>query len=175
MYRIRREIVVRFLPVVLLVSGFAVVYMGMPPLWQLRDPSLGLRVPLVSLPPGTTPDIWSSVPGFLHLLIAGFQAVLLVELARMVWSASSSLTIGRFLLTSLYEVVLVIDTFRLWGRDWLVWALHELRLRELCGPLEVCYPSSGATPWLSLVCLALLAVSLLDTKRLWRRQRRNPV
>jgi hypothetical protein len=166
MYGIRWKVVARFLPALLLASGFVAVYMGMPPLWQLRDPSLGLHVPLVSVPPGTTSDVWSSVPGFLHLLIASFQVVLLVELARMVWSANGSLTPGRFLLATLYEAALIIDTFRLWGRDWLVWALHELRFRELCEPSEACYPSSGATPWPSLVCLVvLLTVSLLDLRR----------
>ncbi len=88
--------------------------------------------------------------------MAALQGILLVESVRFFWIWVGSMTPGRFFLTLLYDIALAVDMFRLWGRDWFIWAMHELRLGELCDPREACYPVSGATPWLSLFSLSAL-------------------
>jgi hypothetical protein len=171
MYRIQRQAIMSVLPVLLLIIAFAFVYFGVPPLLPLRKNPDWPYVALVSVPPGTTPDTWSSVPGLLHLLLAAFQCVLLVEIARLVWSAGNALSAHRLLITITYEAALVFDMFRLWGRDWLVWILYQLNLGKLCSSTSPCYPISGAMPWLSLSALGLtLAVVNLDRVRVNPRQ-----
>jgi hypothetical protein len=96
-----------------------------------------------------------------HVFLASLQGILLVEIARLFWVAAKELTVSRFILTLIYEATLIIDMFRLWGRDWLVWALYQLHLGKLCDPTHPCYPVSGATPWPSLSLLVLLILSLL--------------
>lgn len=160
MHRIRRKTLESLLPLLLLAAPLGMVYFGVGPLLPSLDASLGPHVPLVSVPKGTTRDVWSSVPGLFHVLLAAFQAVLLVELARLFWAATGALTTGRLMLTLLYEGTLVLDMFRLWGRDWFVWGMHELRLGDLCEPTDPCYPVSGAMPWPSLLALGLLLILL---------------
>lgn len=165
MYRIQRKTIARLLPVLLSITAFAFVYFGVPPLLPLRKAQNWPYVALVSAPPGTTPDIWSSIPAGLHLSLAALQCVLLVEAARLVWIASGAMPVSRFLMTLGYEAALVFDMLRLWGRDWLVWILYQLNLGELCSPDAACYPVSGAVPWVSLSLLALLLVSLVVDRR----------
>lgn len=161
MYRIRRKTIVRSLPVLLLVAAMAMIWLGVPSVTFLRTEPYWPLVPLVSVPPGTTQDILSSAPGGLHVFLASLQGILLVEMARLFWVAAKELTVSRFMLTLIYEVTLVVDMFRLWGKDWLVWALYQLNLGRLCDPAHPCYPVSGATPWLSLSLLVLILLSLV--------------
>lgn len=165
MHRIRRKTIERFFPVLLLVASMGMVYFGVGPLLPFRDASLGPHVQLVSIPQGTVPDLWSSIPGLLHVWIGALQGVLLVELARLSWVVTGAMTTSRFALTLLYDVALVIDMFRLWGRDWFVWGLHELHLGDLCKLTETCFPISGAIPWPSLSVLSLLLLLLLLESR----------
>ncbi len=158
MYRIQRQVIMSVLPVLLLVIAFAFVYFGVPPLLPLRKNPDWPYVALVSAPPGTAPDTLSSVPVLLHLLLAAFQSVLLVEIARLIWSTGNELSAYRLLVTVIYEASLVFDMFRLWGRDWLVWILYQLNLGNLCSSTSPCYPISGAVPWLSLSVLGLTLV-----------------
>src|SRR5215207_5307092 len=99
MYRIRRKTIERLFPVLLLVAPFGMVYFGVRPLWPFLDASLGPHVPLVSVPQGTTPDVWSSIPGLLHVWIGALQWVLLVEIARLSWVVTGAMTTSRFILT----------------------------------------------------------------------------
>lgn len=155
MYRVRCEVIARAIPVALLISAFAFVFFGVPPVSHVRNDSHWPCVALVSVAPGTTSDVWSSVPGLLHVSLAAFQAVLLVEAARLAWVTCNTLTVTRFFATLLYEAALVFDMFRLWGRDWLVWMLYQLHLGELCATSSPCFPISGATPWISFSALVL--------------------
>jgi hypothetical protein len=166
MYRIRRQALENFLPLLLLVASFCVVYFGLAPVWLLRDAPLGPQVPLVSVPQGTTSDVWSSLPGLLHIWLAALLGILFIEVARLLWIATGVMTVARFVSTLLYELSIVVDMFRLWGRDWLVWAKYELRLGQLCDPVEACFPVSGAIPWFSLLTLLLVMIVSL---RSWSR------
>jgi hypothetical protein len=160
MYRIQRKTIASLLPVLLLIGAFAFVCFGVPPLLPLRADPHWPYVALVSVSPGTTPDLWSSVPVLLHLALAALQCVLIVELARLVWISSNAMPVGRFLMTFIYEAALTLDMFRLWGSDWLVWISYQLNLGELCSSDTPCYPVSGAVPWISLSALALMLASL---------------
>jgi hypothetical protein len=170
MYRIQRQTIAQLFPVLLLITAWSFVYFGVPPLVPLRTDPHFPYVALVSVSPGATPDTWSSVPVLLHLSLAALQCVLLVEMARLVWIASNAMPVHRFLFTLSYEVALVFDIFRRWGRDWFVWILYQLNLGELCSPATPCYPFSGALPWISLSLLSLLLLSLVaDRQRKWQR------
>ena len=161
MYRIRREVIGSFIPLLLLFGAFGLVCFGVPSVLPLRtDPHWPL-VALVSVSPGTTSDVLSSVPGLLNVSVAAFQCVVLVEVVRFFWIARHVMTPMRFLLTLSYEAALVVDMFRLWGRDWFVWTRYQLRLGELCSATTPCFPVSGAMPWLSLALLGLVLASLL--------------
>jgi hypothetical protein len=144
-----------------LIAAFALMYLGVPPVVPLRDDAHWPLVPLVSISPGISPDVLSSLPGALHILMAALQCIFLVEIARLFWIGSKTLTIGRFILTIAYEAALAIDMFQRWGRDWFVWALYQMRLSELCDLTNPCYPISGTVPWLSLFILGLLLALLM--------------
>jgi len=162
MYRIQRKAIARFFPVLLLILAFALVCFGVPPLPPLRADPGWPYVALVSVAPGSAPDTWSSVPVLLHISLAAFQCVLLVEVARLFWIFGNALSVRRFLATLVYEVALVLDMFRLWGRDWYVWILYQVNLGELCPSTAPCFPVSGAVPWFSLLSiLGLMFLSLI--------------
>jgi hypothetical protein len=161
MYRIRRQTIVTLLPPSLLIVAFGFVFFGIPPVFPVRTETHWPYVPLVSVAPGTTPDVWSSVPGLLHVSFSAFQCVLLVETARLAWVVSKSMNVERFLATFVYEAALVFDMFRLWGRDWLVWVLYQLHLGRLCSSVTPCFPISGVVPWISLSALGLALASLM--------------
>jgi hypothetical protein len=161
MYWIQRKAVAQLLPMFFLIAAFAFVYFGVPPLVPFRTDPAGPYVALVSVAPEVAPDIWSSVPVLLHLSLAALQCVLLVELARIIWIASNVMRAHRYLMTLLYEAALVIDMFRLWGRDWFVWILYQLKFGELCSSPSRCYPFSGAFPWVSLSALVIVLTSFI--------------
>jgi hypothetical protein len=145
-------------PALLLTGSWSMVYFGFGPIWSLRKDSIWPLVPLVSIPQGTTPDVWSSVPGLLSVGIAAAQSILLVEIVRIVWVYSRKMAI----LTLGYEVALLLDWFRVWAGDWYVWALYQLRLGDLCSKSgQPCFPLSGHEPWLSLAMLLLVFASAL--------------
>ena len=168
MHWIRRKTVETILPALLLSMAFCMVCFGAKPLWSSRESDLWPQLPLVSVPQGTTPDVWSSVSNLLDVGIASLQVVLVVEFARVLWVVSGTMTTGRFALTLLYQLALFFDMLRLWARDWFVWARHALRIGDLCDPTEPCYPVSGAVPWLSLVALILLVFLLFKSPTLHR-------
>lgn len=114
--------------------------------------------PLISVPPGSTSDVWSTLPGFLKVCAAAFQSFLLVELAKIFWLLSRRLNIWRFLLASAYAVTLVLDWLHVWAGDWFVWLLYRLQLGELCEPAMPCYPVTAIQPWGSLLFLVVLLI-----------------
>jgi hypothetical protein len=160
MYRIQRKTIGRFLPVLLLFTAFCFVYFGIPPLLPLRTEPHWPYVALVSVSPETAPDTWSSVPVLLHLSLAALQCVLMVEGALLIWIARKTITSARFLVTLGYEVALVVDIFRLWGRDWFTWILYQMRLGKLCSSASPCLPVSNSKPWVSLAALCIVLVVL---------------
>lgn len=167
MYWIQRKVIERLLPGLLLTGAFALVYFGVPPILPVRTDPQWPYVSLVSVSPGTTPDVWSSVPGLLHVSIAALQCILLVEVARLIWVVNKTMTVSRFLVTLFYEAALVVDMFRAWGGDWFVWIRYQLHLGELCSAAAPCFPISGAVPWISLAALGLALASLVE----WQQQR----
>jgi hypothetical protein len=152
-------------PALLLSIAWGMVYFGVAPLWPLREDAAWPMVPLVSLPPGSTPDVWSSVLGLLQVCIAAAQCILVVELARIVWTFPVRLALAALA----YELVLFVDWFRAWAGDWYIWALYQLRLGELCTQSAPCYPTSGHKPWPSLVMLLLVCAVLFTADRRVRR------
>jgi hypothetical protein len=163
MHWIRREALISLIPIVLLLTAFMFLYFGVPPLWPLRNGSDWPHVALVSVSPGTTHDVRSSVPGLLYLLISALQCMLLVGLVRLMWLAQKVMTPYKFILTLAYQVALTIDTFRLWGRDWFVWILYQLNIGNLCYSTNPCYPRSEALPWGSfLILVGLLIVTIQE-------------
>lgn len=166
MYGLQREMMTRSLPILLLFGALALVYLGVPSVLPLNPDADWPRVPLVSAPAGTAPDVWSSVPGLLQLLFSALQAIVLVEIARLVWILKGTVTAPRYLLTFAYEIALIVDMFRLWGRDWQVWVLHQLSLSELCPEAAPCFPASDAVPWPSMSVLVVTFVVLkMDRSR----------
>lgn len=171
MHWLRRETLVRLFPISLLLAAFTFLCFGVPPLLPFRREAYWPQVALVSVPPGTTPDVLSSVPGLLYVSISALQCVLLVTLVQLIWIAQGSMTSYKFILTLAYQASLAIDMFRMWGRDWLVWILYQLTLGNLCPPNIPCYPVSGVVPWISLSMLGLmLAIITLEGKRLTESQ-----
>jgi hypothetical protein len=161
MYRIQRKTLAHLLSALLLIGAFALVYFGVPPLVPFRTEPHWPYVSLVSVEPGVAPDIWSSVPVLLHLFLAALQCILLVEVARLIWIASNTMRVHRYLVTLVYEVALAIDIFRLWGQDWFVWISYQLKLGQLCSLPSSCYPFSGAFPWISLSALIIVLTTLM--------------
>jgi hypothetical protein len=171
MHWLRREALVKLFPVLFLLAAFTFLCFGVPPLLPLRYEADWPQVALVSVPPGTTPDVLSSVPGLLYVSISALQCTLLVAIVQFLWIAHGTMTSYKFILTVVYQTTLVIDMFRLWGKDWLVWILYQLNLGNLCPPAVRCYPVSGAVPWISLSALGLiLAAMMLDRKHSVRSQ-----
>jgi hypothetical protein len=175
MHWIRREALISLIPISLLVTAFMFLYLGVPPLLPLRNGSDWPHVALVSVSPGTTPDVRSSVPGLLHTSICVLQCLLLVELVRLMWLVQKVMTPYKFILTLAYQVALTIDTFRLWGRDWFVWILYQLNFGNLCYSAAPCYPRSEALPWGSLLLLVgLLIVTAQERLSGWASKASRP-
>lgn len=160
MHRLRRQTLRQLLLSTIMAAPLVMVYFGVEPIWPLRVDSIWPHTPLVSVPEGATADVWSSVPGLLSVAVAAIQCMLLVEVVRYLLLLQGSMTPTWFVGSLAYELALLVDMFRRWGHDWFIWALHELRLGELCDPGEACFPVTDALPWGSFIILCLLLMPL---------------
>lgn len=151
----------------LLVVPWFLVYWGVPPIWQDRVDPVGPLVPLVSVPEGVAPDIWSSVPGLLRVALSAFQGIVLVELARITLVILRRMDPLLFVATAAYELSLALDWLRIWAADWFIWVFYRLRLTRLCED-PICLPVEGEKPWISL---SVLVITLLI---LWGKRRGSP-
>lgn len=152
-----------YLPIVLLLAPWLLLYLGVPPLWPDRVDPIWPLIPLVSVPNGVAPDVWSSVPGLLRVALSAFQGIVLVELARIILITSRRMGLMLFLATAAYQFALALDWLRVWAGDWFVWILYRLHLAPLCEASASCLPVEGKKPWFSFVFL-IFALLLL-----WRK------
>lgn len=119
-------------------------------------------LPIVGVIPwDRTSDVMSSIPGLFKALLVGGFGALIVEAAKVSLPRTSRVSYSLLLG---YQLVLVSDALRAYGRDWWAWLTFWLRLRSR--GLEWFDPSLGV-PWPSL--LVMLSVALY----LWREQTRR--
>jgi hypothetical protein len=150
--------IVLLLSLIFLALSWFLIYFGVKPLWPLRSEPVWPLVALVSVPEGTSPDVLSSVPGILSVALAAFQSLFFVEIAKIILIQKIRVSLFQHLLLLSYELSVVVDWFRVWSYDWFVWGLYRLHLGKLCRETDICYPTTGTFPLVSLFFLSAILI-----------------
>lgn len=117
----------------------------------------GPTLPLVSLPFDPRRDFVSSVPSLFAVLLLAVGCAVIIELSKGALLAyGAQRPYGSFILLFAFQILLALDLFRAYAKDWWTWGLSELGLVTLQEGAPLATIAGRTWPWPSLLALAVV-------------------